>query len=114
MGDACSKRQSLRRTVRVEMFLFDLECLVDNDSQKGYAYKPMNLKDAPYLASLKIQSVDLPVDVQEVLLQLGVGVDDVIQKVHQAPLGDPIGLRVGDHLFSLRGEICEKIQVVKV
>jgi Fe2+ transport system protein FeoA len=50
-------------------------------------------------------------DVRLVLIQLGIDHDEWIEKVHTAPLGDPVSVRIGQHLFTLRKEVCREIEV---
>ena len=53
-------------------------------------------------------------EIRLVLTQLGVDAGETIEKVHAAPLGDPIGLLIGEHVFTLRTELCRKILVEAV
>lgn len=72
----------------------------------------MNLWDAPFRTPLKIVSVDgLNEEVKLVLVQLGIEPGEPIEKIQVAPLGDPLSLRIGEQLFTLRRELCRKIQV---
>lgn len=72
----------------------------------------LNLWDAPFQTPLKIQSMaELSEEVRLVLVQLGFDQDEIIQKMHKAPLGDPTSILIGDQQFTLRAEICRKIMV---
>ena len=72
----------------------------------------INLWDAPFLTPLKIRSLDaLSEEARLVLAQLGFDQDETIQKMHKAPLGDPASILIGDQQFTLRAQICRKIQV---
>lgn len=72
----------------------------------------MNLWDAPFRKPLKILSVDgLSEEIRLVLSQLGIEVGEAIEKMHLAPLGDPLSLRIGEQLFTLRRELCRHIHV---
>ena len=88
--------------------------LVDNDSQKGYEAK-MDLWEAPFRKKLRILDLaGFSVSDQEtclVLHQLGVDEGEVVEKIQLAPLGDPVSLRIGEQVFTLRGDICRKIRV---
>ncbi len=72
----------------------------------------MTLWTAPFRKPLRI--LDLSAfgsDVRSVLVQLGVDQGETIEKVHAAPLRDPVSLRIGEQLFTLRSEVCQKIEV---
>lgn len=72
----------------------------------------MNLWSAPFKTPLKILGMDsLSTDVRLILIQLGLDHDEVIQKLHAAPLGDPVSLKIGNQVFTLRSEVCKKIDV---
>lgn len=72
----------------------------------------MNLLQAPFRRALRVCAVPtLAEDVRLVLLQLGIDLGEQIEKVHTAPLGDPISVRIGHQLFTLRKEICRQIEV---
>lgn len=75
----------------------------------------MTLWDAPFRRKLRILSLAGfgPTDdeIRLVLTQLGVDVGETIQKVHAAPLGDPVSLLIGEQVFSLRKELCRNILV---
>ncbi len=72
----------------------------------------MTLWDAPFQQPLKILTLQgFSEEVQLVLVQLGLDVGEIIQKCHVAPLGDPVSLLIGSHLFTLRSEVCRQIQV---
>ena len=71
----------------------------------------MKLSDAPKNRALKITAVDLPQEHVLLLLQLGLSPGEKINFLHTAPLGDPCAIEIGQQVFSLRKEICEKIMV---
>ncbi|MGE3262661.1 MAG: ferrous iron transport protein A [Bacteriovoracia bacterium] len=72
----------------------------------------MNLFEAPFRQPLRVSALaSLSEEVRLVLIQLGVDKDEWIEKVHVAPLGDPVSLRIGQQLFTLRKEICRQIEV---
>ncbi|MGZ3693678.1 MAG: FeoA family protein [Bdellovibrionota bacterium] len=73
---------------------------------------PVNLFEAPFRQPLRVSTLSrLDKDVRLVLVQLGVDEDEWIEKMHVAPLGDPVSLRIGQQLFTLRKEICRQIDV---
>lgn len=72
----------------------------------------VTLWDAPFRRPLRIVDLSgLGGEVLQVLIQLGLDSGETIEKVHRAPLRDPISFRVGEQLFTLRSEVCRKIQV---
>lgn len=72
----------------------------------------MNLWNAPFKTPLKIIRINgLSSDVQLVLMQLGLDSEEEVQKLHSAPLGDPVSLKIGSQVFTLRSEICQQIEV---
>lgn len=72
----------------------------------------MNLWDAPFRTPLKILTVDgLNEEVKLVLTQLGIEPGEAIEKMQVAPLGDPLSVRIGEQLFTLRRELCRQILV---
>lgn len=72
----------------------------------------MTLWDAPFRMPLRVLDLaGLKEEVRLVLLQLGIDQGETIEKVHAAPLGDPVSLRIGEQLFTLRSDVCRKIQV---
>lgn len=72
----------------------------------------VTLLEAPFRQPLRVRALSgLSDEVRLVLVQLGVDQDEVIEKMHTAPLGDPISLRIGQQLFTLRKEICREIEV---
>jgi Fe2+ transport system protein FeoA len=72
----------------------------------------VNLFEAPFRKLLRVSTLSrLPEEVRLVLIQLGVDQDEVIEKMHVAPLGDPVSLRIGQQLFTLRKEVCRNIEV---
>ena len=75
----------------------------------------MTLWDAPFRSPLRVLDLAaLKEEVRLVLLQLGIDQGETIEKVHAAPLGDPVSLRIGEQLFTLRSEVCRGIQVESV
>lgn len=75
----------------------------------------MNLFDAPFQQLLTVKNLSaLPEDSRLVLQQMGLFPEEKIEKLHTAPLGDPIAIRIGEHAFSLRKELCKVIQVESV
>jgi Fe2+ transport system protein FeoA len=75
----------------------------------------LNLWKAPFQTPLLVEGfTDMDNEVQSVLVQLGIEPGEQIEKIHSAPLGDPIAIKIGEHLFTLRSEICQKIQVKKL
>lgn len=72
----------------------------------------MNLWDAPFRKPLRVIALEAFGDeTRLVLVQLGIDPGEVIEKIHSAPLNDPVSLRLGEHVFTLRQEACRKIQV---
>lgn len=71
----------------------------------------MTLEQAPFRVPLEVCSFALPEDARLLLCQMGLDAGERIQKVHEAPLGDPVALQIGDQLFTLRKEICRRIRV---
>ena len=72
----------------------------------------MTLWDAPFRIPLRVLDLTgFAEEVRLVLLQLGLDRGETIVKVHAAPLGDPVSLRIGEQLFTLRSEVCRKILV---
>lgn len=72
----------------------------------------MNLWDAPFKISLEVKGFEnITEEVRLVLVQLGLDSGEQVEKIHVAPLGDPVSLRIGNQVFTLRSDICKKIQV---
>ena len=72
----------------------------------------MTLWDAPYLKALRVRSLEgLAPEARLVLTQLGLDAGEAVEKRHRAPLGDPVTLKIGAQLFTLRKEICQRIEV---
>lgn len=72
----------------------------------------MNLAKAPLNTTLRIAKIDAgSEDESLVLRQMGIYVGERVEKLHVAPLGDPLTLRVGGQRFSLRMEISKRILV---
>lgn len=88
--------------------------LIDNHSQKRYSLG-VNLWDAPFRKRLRIESLRgfgaNEDEIRLVLTQLGIDVGEMIEKLHDAPLRDPVSLRIGEQVFTLRAELCRKISV---
>lgn len=75
----------------------------------------MNLWDAPFRTPLKVLAIDEPNhEIRLVLMQLGIDAGESVEKMHVAPLGDPLSLKIGEQLFTLRRELCRKIKVSTV
>ena len=74
----------------------------------------MDLIEAPFQCELKIVEISgLGQETELVLRQLGIYPAENIEKLHVAPLGDPLTVRVGGQRFSLRKEICRGVKVSK-
>jgi Fe2+ transport system protein FeoA len=72
----------------------------------------VTLWEAPFRRPLRILDLSgFGEEIRLVLSQLGLDSGETIEKVHAAPLRDPISLRIGEQLFTLRAEICRKILV---
>ena len=75
----------------------------------------MNLWDAPFRKPLRILDLSgfgpSELEARLVLTQLGVDAGETIEKLHAAPLRDPVSLRIGQQVFSLRADVCRKIAV---
>jgi len=72
----------------------------------------VTLWDAPFARPLQILTLkDMPEEVRLVLSQLGVDVGETIEKRHLAPLGDPLSLSIGSQVFTLRADLCRRIEV---
>lgn len=75
----------------------------------------MTLWDAPFRKPLRVLDLSgFEDDIRLVLTQLGIDSGETIEKVHAAPLRDPVSLRIGEQLFTLRSEVCRKIVVEPV
>ncbi len=72
----------------------------------------MTLWEAPFRKPLRILDLSgFGEEVRLVLAQLGLDPGEIVEKVHSAPLRDPIGLKIGEQFFTLRSDICRKILV---
>jgi Fe2+ transport system protein FeoA len=72
----------------------------------------VTLWEAPFLMPLRVVDLaGLAPEVRLVLIQLGLDPGESVEKRHAAPLGDPITLRIGSQLFTLRKEICQLVHV---
>jgi Fe2+ transport system protein FeoA len=75
----------------------------------------VTLWDAPFRQKLRILSLAgfgaADDEIRLVLTQLGVDAGETIEKVHAAPLRDPVSLLIGEQVFSLRKELCRNIIV---
>ncbi len=72
----------------------------------------MTLLEAPFRSQLRVLSLTgLSEEARMVLLQLGVEPGEALEKMHVAPLGDPLTIRIGEQLFTLRKEVCGLIEV---
>lgn len=74
----------------------------------------ISLLQAPFHKELRILAVEANEDARLVLRQLGIHANQTFEKTHQAPLGEPITVRVGTHQFALRREVCRHILVEAV
>jgi Fe2+ transport system protein FeoA len=78
----------------------------------------MNLWDAPFRCPLRVLDLSgLGTENHEaslVLTQLGVDIGETIEKLHSAPLKDPISILIGQQVFTLRSEICRRILVERL
>lgn len=72
------------------------------------------LLSAPFHQPLLIANVDAVGEARLILRQLGLHPGKIIEKLHVAPLGEPLTLRIGTHQFALRKEICRMLSVVKI
>lgn len=72
----------------------------------------VTLWDAPFQKALRVRNLEgLAPEIRLVLTQLGLDPGETVEKRHSAPLGDPITIRIGAQLFTLRKDICRRIQV---
>ena len=72
----------------------------------------VTLWDAPFEKALRVRNLErLAPEVRLVLTQLGLDHGETVEKRHSAPLGDPITLRIGAQLFTLRKDVCRRIEV---
>ncbi len=72
----------------------------------------MTLSSAPFRQRLRIQSLSaLSPDHRLVLVQMGLGEGDELEKLQVAPLGDPVSLRIGTQVFTLRREVTDQVAV---
>lgn len=70
------------------------------------------LSEAPFFTRLLVKRLSLQsIDAELVLEQLGIYEGAIISKLHTAPLGDPITLRIGSQSFALHKKICDQILV---
>jgi Fe2+ transport system protein FeoA len=78
----------------------------------------MTLWEAPFRRKLRILDLSgfgaAEDEIRLVLTQLGVDPGETLEKVHAAPLRDPVALLIGEQVFTLRGELCRKILVEAV
>ena len=73
----------------------------------------MNLFEAPFKKPLRIEKLSgFDAETLLVLTQLGLDAGETIEKLHAAPLNDPVGIKIGEQVFSLRSGVCRKIDVV--
>ncbi len=72
----------------------------------------MTLWDAPFRRPLRVTDLQgFGEEIRAVLAQLGLDSGETVEKVHIAPLRDPVSLRIGEQLFTLRADMCRRIQV---
>ncbi len=72
----------------------------------------VSLTEAPFRCPLKVLALNAKdPHVRLVLLQMGLGEGEILEKIRSAPLKDPFSVKIGTHLFSLRREIGDQVQV---
>jgi Fe2+ transport system protein FeoA len=71
----------------------------------------LSLWQAPFTKPLRICVVELPEETQRILLQMGLEAGEIVQKMHAAPLGEPISVLIGSQQFALRKNLCQQIFV---
>jgi Fe2+ transport system protein FeoA len=72
----------------------------------------VTLWDAPYRKCLRVRDLSrLDSEALHVLANLGLDEGETVEKVHRAPLGDPVSIRIGQQLFSLRSDNCRRVMV---
>ena len=72
----------------------------------------VSLWQAPSGVSLQVKEFgNLSEDARLVLQQLGLVPGENIEKLHIAPFGDPLAIRIDGHRYTLRKEVSEQILV---
>jgi Fe2+ transport system protein FeoA len=71
----------------------------------------LSLWNAPFRKKLQISGIELPEESKRILVQMGIDQGEALEKLHSAPLGDPVSVLIGSQQFALRQEICQKIYV---
>jgi Fe2+ transport system protein FeoA len=72
----------------------------------------LNLFSAPYATPLKVVRAEgISADAELILDQLGLYAGAALEKLHAAPLGDPITVRLGSQSFALQKALCCQILV---
>lgn len=78
----------------------------------AYTMTRSSLAEAPKGRKLIFQTYDgLGEDEAVVLTQLGFHENAEIEKVHNAPLGDPVTIRIGEKMISLRKSYLKHMMV---
>jgi len=76
------------------------------------ALNPITLTNAPLGRKLQVLSLDhADQRIRLILLQMGLGEGEFLEKVHVAPLQDPFSIRIGNQLFTLRREVGDHVMV---
>jgi len=86
----------------------------DSDSHLPSYYFPdfpMNLKQAPAGSSFQVTKIDCEGEVLSRLYALGVFPGAKVKVLRHAPMGDPIQLKVGRSLISIRKFEAETISI---
>lgn len=75
----------------------------------------MTLWEAPFRRPLRILELsgfgEAESEIRLVLSHLGLDPGEIVEKIRAAPLRDPISLRIGEQVFTLRREICLGVKV---
>ncbi len=71
----------------------------------------LTLWTAPFSKPLKIRKLNLSEDSKRILMQMGLDEGDTVEKLHSAPLGEPVSVLIGAQQFALRKDICKNIFV---
>ena len=72
----------------------------------------LSLSEAPFRRPLKVTALNAnDAHVRLVLLQMGLGEGEILEKIRTAPLKDPFSVKIGTHMFSLRREIGDQVLV---
>lgn len=74
--------------------------------------KTVSLSKAPLGQKLLVKSLGhSDPHIRLVLIQMGLGEGEILEKVHVAPLHDPFSIRIGSQMFTLRNEIGNEVIV---